>query len=111
MTRIPLQESPEHVYYMDKPNLLTKSAYVLPYNAEFGEEFYTELVLKSNTLGSLVRNFMIIIQALVNLWTYSNSKNEGHGTNNDKGVLTERGMESDSAMFSTVSPIQDPGKI
>ena len=64
-TRIPLEGSLEHVYYMDKPNLLTKSTYVLSQNAEFGEKFYTQLALRSNTLGSLIRKFMILIQVLV----------------------------------------------
>ena len=53
------------MYYMDKSNLLTYSTYVLPGNAEFGKKFYTQLVLKSNTLGSLVRKFMILIPVLV----------------------------------------------
>ena len=34
-------------------------------NVEFGENFYTQLVLRSNTLGSLIRKFMILIQVLV----------------------------------------------
>ena len=72
-TQIPLEGSLEHVYSMDKPNLLTKSTYVLPGNAEFGEKFYTQLVLRSNTLGSLIRKFMIIIQVLV---TFEPQKDE-----------------------------------
>ena len=64
-TQIPLEGSLEHVHYMDKPNLLTRSTYVLSQNAEFGENFYTQLVLRSNTLGSLIRKFMILIQVLV----------------------------------------------
>ena len=73
-TPIPLQDSSRHIYYMEKPNLLTKHEYLLPHNAEFGQEFYNRIVLKSNTLGSLVRKFMIIIQALVTFGPIASAK-------------------------------------
>ena len=63
MTLHPLHGCPYRVYYMDKPNMLTKNTYVLPDTAEFGETFYNRIVLKSNTLAALVRKFMVIIQA------------------------------------------------
>ena len=65
MTLNPLHGCSDHVHYMDKPNLLTKITYILPDTAEFGEIFYNQIVLKSNTLASLVRKFMVIIHALV----------------------------------------------
>ena len=54
--------------------MLTRDPYILPDTAEFGEIFYNRIVSKSNTLASLVRKFMVIIQALVSLGPMAKKK-------------------------------------
>ena len=74
-TQIPFEGNDKHVQYIDKPNLLTKSTYVLSQTVEFGENFYNQLVLRSNTLGSFVRKFMILIQLIVTFGPMAIKKN------------------------------------
>ena len=48
-----------------KKNLVTDTKYVLSDSAEIGTEYYTQLISRSHTLGSLIRKFMKILEFMM----------------------------------------------
>ena len=78
MAQNPTHVNYDRINYMDKLNLLTRDPYILPDTAHIGEIFYNRLMTKSSTIASLVRKFMIILQAFITLCpTAKNKMKEG----------------------------------